>query len=71
MDRSCWGKCGPDGKRHPLVDHCLDVALVFRALLDIENVARLKTYDYTTVVEGLEQLRAAIKARRETLERNG
>lgn len=45
MDRSCWGKCGPDGKRHPLVDHCLDVALVFRALLDIENVARLGELD--------------------------
>lgn len=45
MDRSCWGKCGPDGKRHPLIDHCLDVALVFRALLDIENVARLGELD--------------------------
>ncbi|GAA4525117.1 flavoprotein [Chelativorans composti] len=44
---------------------------VYPRPIDLENVARLKTYDYTTVVEGLEQLRAAIKARRETLERNG
>jgi len=40
-----WGKCSPDGRRHPLVDHCLDVALVFRRLLDIERLARLGIND--------------------------
>lgn len=34
-----WGKLGPEGC-HPLVDHCLDVACVLRALLDIPNMAR-------------------------------
>jgi len=35
-----WGKTSDVG-RHPLVDHCLDVALVLRALLDLPNLARL------------------------------
>lgn len=36
-----WGKSAPTGESHPLSDHCLDVALVLRALLDIEHLARL------------------------------
>jgi len=40
-----WGKLTPDGSRHPLVDHCLDVALVLRALLDCPALARLGTLD--------------------------
>lgn len=36
-----WGKyCRQHGARHPLADHCLDVAITFRALLDIPGVAR-------------------------------
>lgn len=37
---SPWGKCSPSGTRHPLVDHCLDVAVVFRALLETGAMAR-------------------------------
>lgn len=29
-----WGKCQSDGTRHPLVDHCLDVAMVFTKLIE-------------------------------------
>jgi len=39
-----WGKCA-NGRRHPLTDHCLDVALVFRALLDLPHLARLSPLD--------------------------
>ncbi|WP_232301052.1 CRISPR-associated helicase Cas3' [Caldimonas taiwanensis] len=35
-----WGKVSDCGTRHPLVDHCLDVALVCRALLQLPPVAR-------------------------------
>lgn len=35
-----WGKRNALGAVHPLVDHCVDVAFVFRALLDNENFAR-------------------------------
>lgn len=36
-----WGKYNPHlGIFHPLVDHCLDVAVVFRALLDQSNLVR-------------------------------
>lgn len=35
-----WGKLDAQGQRHPLTDHCLDVAVVLRALLDIEHMAR-------------------------------
>ncbi|GBD24933.1 CRISPR-associated endonuclease/helicase Cas3 [bacterium HR30] len=35
-----WGKRNALGAVHPLVDHCVDVAFVFRALLDNENLAR-------------------------------
>jgi CRISPR-associated endonuclease/helicase Cas3 len=30
---AAWGKRAPDGRTHPLIDHCLDVAAVFEALL--------------------------------------
>lgn len=37
-----WGKFNPDdNSKHPLVDHCLDVATVFRALLDLPRLARI------------------------------
>lgn len=39
---SPWGKCSQDGRQHPLTDHCLDVAITFRALLDLGNVGRLE-----------------------------
>jgi CRISPR-associated endonuclease/helicase Cas3 len=42
---TCWGKSQPDGAKHPLTDHCLDVALVLRALLDLGNLARLGITD--------------------------
>lgn len=29
-----WGKCSSAGKKHPLVDHCVDVAIVFQALIE-------------------------------------
>ena len=36
LDRPiCWGKHSADGRIHPLVDHCIDVALVVRMLLDV------------------------------------
>ena len=41
-----WGKLTPDGRRHPLADHCLDVALVLRALLDLPALARLGELSY-------------------------
>lgn len=36
-----WGKRNEDGRWHPLVDHCTDVAMVFRALLESTTVARI------------------------------
>jgi CRISPR-associated endonuclease/helicase Cas3 len=36
-----WGKFGADGSYHPLVDHCLDVSVVFRFLLDQNWMARV------------------------------
>ena len=33
MTQPTWGKRTPDGRWHPLVDHCLDVAVVLEALL--------------------------------------
>ena len=38
--RPSWSKWSSHGGAHPLVDHCLDVAIVFRALLDLPNLAR-------------------------------
>ncbi|GIX39461.1 MAG: CRISPR-associated helicase/endonuclease Cas3 [Silanimonas sp.] len=35
-----WGKRREDGTSHPLADHCLDVAVTFRALLDTPGIAR-------------------------------
>lgn len=40
-----WGKCSPDGNFHPLVDHCLDVAIVLRTLLDQGSLARVGALD--------------------------
>jgi len=40
-----WGKCSPDGNFHPLVDHCLDVAIVLRTLLDQGSLARVGVLD--------------------------
>lgn len=40
-----WGKRNQAGEWHPLVDHCLDVAIVLRALLDIDNLNRLGIAD--------------------------
>ena len=40
-----WGKSRADGAWHPLIDHCLDVALVLRSLLDIETLARMSIFD--------------------------
>lgn len=39
---SLWGKCSQDGGRHPLTDHCLDVAVTFRALLDLRTGVRFE-----------------------------
>lgn len=39
---SPWGKCDKNGRQHPLIDHCLDVAVTFRALLDLDNLIRFK-----------------------------
>ncbi|PZP57298.1 MAG: CRISPR-associated helicase/endonuclease Cas3 [Azospira oryzae] len=37
-----WGKRDAEtGRLHPLKDHCLDVAIVFRALLDLPGLARV------------------------------
>lgn len=44
---------------------------VFPRRIDLENTERLKSFDYTTVVESLEDLSAAIEARREALTRDG
>ena len=41
-----WGKTRADGTRHPLIDHCLDVAVVIRSLLDIETLSRVSIYDH-------------------------
>jgi len=35
-----WGKRTSDGRAHPVIDHCLDVAIVFRGLPDLPNLAR-------------------------------
>lgn len=40
-----WGKRNQAGEWHPLADHCLDVAIVLRALLDIDNLNRLGIAD--------------------------
>jgi len=44
---------------------------VFPRRIDLENTERLKTFEYTSVVESLEELETAILARRERLERDG
>ncbi|MGE0705846.1 MAG: CRISPR-associated helicase Cas3' [Vicinamibacterales bacterium] len=41
----CWGKLAPDGRFHPLIDHCLDVALVFHALADMGALATVDRLD--------------------------
>jgi len=40
MTRWPWGKRNDAGAEHPLVDHCIDVATVFRALLEQPNLGR-------------------------------
>ncbi|QRM57577.1 flavoprotein [Sinorhizobium sp. BG8] len=40
---------------------------VYPRPIDLENTARLKTFDYTTVVESLAELKAAIALRREAI----
>jgi CRISPR-associated endonuclease/helicase Cas3 len=40
MTTTFWGKRRTDGSIHPLTDHCIDVAIVLRALLDLPNLAR-------------------------------
>lgn len=42
---NAWGKRNQVGEWHPLADHCLDVATVLRALLDIDNLNRLGIAD--------------------------
>lgn len=37
---SCWGKRDARGREHPLRDHCVDVAVVFRQLLELPWVQR-------------------------------
>jgi len=44
---------------------------VFPRRIDLENTERLKTFEYTSVVESLEELETAILARRERRERDG
>lgn len=46
MNAPPWGKLNSsDDRRHPLADHCLDVATVFRALLDQPRLARMPGLD--------------------------
>ncbi|MFN3594334.1 MAG: CRISPR-associated helicase Cas3' [Thiobacillaceae bacterium] len=45
MPRTPWGKRTALGAEHPLADHCLDVAAVFRQLLELPNLARLGPLD--------------------------
>lgn len=41
-----WGKLNPDtGAQHPLADHCVDVAAVFRALLDLRVASALQSLE--------------------------
>jgi len=44
---------------------------VFPRRIDLENTNRLKSFEYTTVVESLEDLKAAIRHRQMELERHG
>ena len=46
--RHPWGKRDACGAEHPLADHCLDVAIVFRRLLDLPNLVRLGPLDEVT-----------------------
>lgn len=41
-----WGKRREDGAWHPLIDHCLDVAVVFRRLLDVSHLPWAKALGY-------------------------
>ncbi len=41
LAKQAWGKLSVTGERHPLVDHCRDVAVTLRALLDQPLLARL------------------------------
>lgn len=46
MDMTPWGKYSCDDRcKHPLADHCLDVAVVFRKLLDLPRLARIAGLD--------------------------
>jgi flavoprotein len=44
---------------------------VYPRAIDLENTARLKTFDDTTVVETLDELQAALERRKRELEANG
>jgi CRISPR-associated endonuclease/helicase Cas3 len=37
--RGPWGKLSPEGSFHPLADHCIDVAVTFKALLERSSLA--------------------------------
>jgi len=56
-----WGKC-QDTARHPLVDHCLDVAIVLRALLDTGNLGRLGLAEALRETTGRYNRRAKMKS---------
>lgn len=46
-----WGKCRPGVGTHPLVDHCLDVALVLRRLLETSLVRGLRSLPSASAVK--------------------
>lgn len=54
--RTPWGKRREDGTWHPLIDHCLDVAIVFRRLLDVSHLSWVKS------LNNLEKDRLAVLA---------
>lgn len=57
-----WGKCNSEGEQLPLKDHCVDVASVFRVLIDIPSVCARLNEAAKRVVSEAQRDRLAIFA---------
>ena len=56
-----------DTKPEDLTEAPKDMVKVFPRRIDLENTEKLKSFEFTTVVESVDELREALQARRECL----
>jgi len=56
-----------DTKPEDLTEAPKDTVKVFPRRIDLENTEKLKSFEFTTVVESVDELREALQARRECL----